>query len=446
MKRLFMIWLEIAIIVLLIVINGLLSMSELAVVSARKSRLQREAEQGNHAAKTVLSLLEKPGNFLATVQVGITLVSIIAGVYGGAALSHHLADRLAHVPGLNAYASSISLFVVVLIITYLSLVIGELLPKRLALSHPEAIAKVAAPPLLFISTLCKPIVWLLDRSTDLFVMIFGIRERTTPDISQEDITSMVDEGTRTGIIDPEEQEIIQRLFELSDRTLSAIMTPRKEIVPIKKSLSILDAWELVMSEPHHFFPVFEDFKEEPIGVISAKELAAFQLKGYGGNWESIIQPPLIVPVTASPLTVLDQFKQKKAAMALVVDEFGSFIGIVTLHDIIEALVGDIDDIDEDPAGIVTREDGSLLMDASLSVEVALDHLQLTDAISEEKGQYHSLGGFVFKRLGHLPKVGEHFTWKNWRFEVIDMDRTRIDKVLITAVAELPDAPVAPAAD
>lgn len=424
-----MLWMEIVVIVLLIVLNGLLSMSELAIVSARKSRLQKDAEQGNRSAAIALALLEKPGSFLATVQVGITLVGIIAGVYGGAALSHHLAEWLTLIPGLAPWASSLSLFLVVLLITYLSLVIGELLPKRLALSHAETIAKVAAPPLLWLSSLCRPIVWLLDRSTDLFVWLFRIPERSTPDISQEDITSMVDEGTRTGVVDPEEQEIIERLFELGDRTLSAIMTPRKDIMPLNKSMSILDAWELVMSEPHHFFPVFEEYKEEPIGVISAKELAALQLKGYGGNWESIIQPPLIVPVTASPLKVLDQFKQKKAAMALVVDEYGSFIGIVTLHDIIEALVGDIDDVDEEPSSIVTREDGSYLMDASLSVEEALEHLELSAAIHQEKGQYHSLGGFVFKRLGHLPKVGEHFTWNHWRFEVVDMDRTRIDKIL-----------------
>ncbi|HMO36037.1 MAG TPA: transporter associated domain-containing protein [Gemmatales bacterium] len=186
-------------------------------------------------------------------------------------------------------------------------------------------------------------------------------------------------------------------------------------------------------EPHDYFPVFAALSQEPIGVISAKELAAHQLEGLGGNWEKLIHPPLIVPVSASPLSVLDQFKQKKLAMALVVDEYGSFIGLVTLHDIIEALVGDIADIDEEPAGLVQREDGSYLVDASLPVEIAFGELAIPAIREEEKGQYHSLGGFVFKRLGHLPKVGEYFIWEGWRFEVIDLDRTRLDKILISKV-------------
>ncbi len=430
-----MVLVEIFIILLLTILNGLLSMSELAMVSARKSRLRNSADEGDTQAALALQLIDKPGNFLATVQVGITLIGIIAGVFGGASLSQHLADELSQVSWLKPVANTVSLFIVVLIITYLSLVIGELLPKRLALSYPEAIARGAARLLQRFSALCKPIVWFLDRSTDFIVWLFRIPERTEPDISQEDITSMVMEGTKSGAVDPEEREIIERLFQLGDLTLSAIMTPRKDIVPLVKSMTILDAWELVMSEPHHYFPVFEELKQEPIGVISAKELAAFQLQGLGGNWESIIQPPLIVPVSASPLSVLDQFKQKKAAMALVVDEYGSFIGLVTLHDIIEALVGDIDDIDEEPASIVKRDDGSYLVDASLSVEQAFEDLGIPNVNDDEKGQYHSLGGFVFKRLGHLPKVSEHFTWKGFRFEVIDMDRTRLDKVLIVKLPE-----------
>jgi putative hemolysin len=431
-----MVLVEILIILLLTILNGVLSMSELAMVSARKSRLRKEADEGNAHAATALQLIEKPGSFLATVQVGITLIGIIAGVFGGASLSQHLADELALIAWLKPYASTLSLFIVVLFITYLSLVVGELLPKRLALSYPEAIACGAASLLKKFSWLCRPIVWFLDRSTDFVVWLFRIPERTEPDVSQEDITSMVMEGTKSGAVDPEEKAIIERLFQLGDRTLSAIMTSRKDIVPLSKNMTILDAWELVMSEPHHYFPVFEELKQEPIGVISAKELAAHQLQGLGGNWENLIQPPLIVPVSASPLSVLDQFKQKKAAMALVVDEYGSFIGIVTLHDIIEALVGDIDDIDEDPAGIVKREDGSYLVDASLPVEQAFQELNIPDVSESEKGQYHSLGGFVFKRLGHLPKVGEHFTWQGWRFEVIDMDRTRLDKVLILKLPEV----------
>lgn len=430
-----MVLVEIFIILLLTILNGVLSMSELAMVSARKSRLRNAADEGDTQAALALQLIDKPGNFLATVQVGITLIGIIAGVFGGASLSQHLADELSQVSWLKPVANTVSLFIVVLIITYLSLVIGELLPKRLALSYPEAIARGAARLLQRFSALCKPIVWFLDRSTDFIVWLFRIPERTEPDISQEDITSMVMEGTKSGAVDPEEKEIIERLFQLGDLTLSAIMTPRKDIVPLVKSMTILDAWELVMSEPHHYFPVFEELKQEPIGVISAKELAAFQLQGLGGNWESIIQPPLIVPVSASPLSVLDQFKQKKAAMALVVDEYGSFIGLVTLHDIIEALVGDIDDIDEEPASIVKRDDGSYLVDASLSVEQAFEDLGIPNVNDDEKGQYHSLGGFVFKRLGHLPKVSEHFTWKGFRFEVIDMDRTRLDKVLIVKLPE-----------
>lgn len=425
---------EIIIILALIVLNGLLSMTELAMVSARKSRLRKVADEGHRSAQLALQLAEKPGSFLATVQVGITLVGIVAGVFGGATLAGSLASLLSQVSWLEPYAQSVSLVLVILLITYLSLVLGELLPKRLALSYPEAIARGSARFLQIFSTVCKPIVWFLDRSTDALVLLFGIKERHEPDVSQEDIASMVVEGTRTGAIDPEEREIIERLFQMGDRTLSSIMTPRNEIIHLKKGMTTPDAWELVMSEPHQHFPVFEEFKDEPVGIISAKELAAYQLEGYGGNWESIIQPPLIVPVSATPFRTLDQFKQHKVAMALVVDEFGSFVGIVTLHDIIEALVGDIDDIDEEPAGVTKRDDGSYLVDASLPVEEAFRHFELDAEIEAEKGQYHSVGGFVFKRLGHMPKLGEHFDWKGWRFEVIDLDRTRLDKILVSKIA------------
>lgn len=425
---------EIIIILTLIVLNGVLSMTELAMVSARKSRLRKDADEGHRSAQLALQLAEKPGSFLATVQVGITLIGIVAGVFGGATLAGSLASLLSKVSWLAPYAQTVSFVLVILLITYLSLVIGELLPKRLALSYPEAIARGSARFLHIFSTLCKPIVWFLDRSTDALVLLFGIKERHEPDVSQEDIASMVVEGTRTGAIDPEEREIIERLFQMGDRTLSSIMTPRNEIIHLKKGMTTPDAWELVMSEPHQHFPVFEEFKDEPVGIISAKELAAYQLQGYGGNWESIIQPPLIVPVSATPFRTLDQFKQHKVAMALVVDEFGSFVGIVTLHDIIEALVGDIDDIDEEPAGVTKRDDGSYLVDASLPVEEAFRHFELAAEIEEEKGQYHSVGGFIFKRLGHMPKLGEYFDWKGWRFEVIDLDRTRLDKILVSKMA------------
>ncbi|MBL8821995.1 MAG: HlyC/CorC family transporter [Planctomycetia bacterium] len=432
---------EIIIILTLIVLNGVLSMTELAMVSARKSRLRKDADEGHRSAQLALQLAEKPGSFLATVQVGITLIGIIAGVFGGATLAGSLATVLSKVSWLAPYAQTISLVLVILLITYLSLVIGELLPKRLALSYPEAIARGSARFLQIFSTLCRPIVWFLDRSTDALVFLFGIKERHEPDVSQEDIASMVVEGTRTGAIDPEEKEIIERLFQMGDRTLSSIMTPRNEIIHLKKGMTTPDAWELVMSEPHQHFPVFEEFKDEPVGIISAKELAAYQLEGLGGNWESIIQPPLIVPVSASPFRTLDQFKQHKVAMALVVDEFGSFVGIVTLHDIIEALVGDIDDVDEEPAGVTQREDGSYLVDASLAVEDAFRHIGLDAEIEEEKGQYHSVGGFVFKRLGHMPRLGEHFDWRAWRFEVIDLDRTRLDKILVSKLSGNPvDSP------
>lgn len=425
---------EIIIILTLIVLNGVLSMTELAMVSARKSRLRKDADEGHRSAALALQLAEKPGSLLATVQVGITLIGIVAGVFGGATLAGSLASLLAKVSWLAPYAQTISFVLVILLITYLSLVLGELLPKRLALSYPEAIARGSARFLQIFSTMCKPVVWFLDRSTDALVLLFGIKERHEPDVSQEDITSMVVEGTRTGAIDPEEREIIERLFQMGDRNLSSIMTPRSEIIHLKKGMTTPDAWELVMSEPHQHFPVFEEFKDEPVGIISAKELAAYQLQGYGGNWESIIQPPLIVPVSATPFRTLDQFKQRKVAMALVVDEYGSFVGIVTLHDIIEALVGDIDDIDEEPAGVTKRDDGSYLVDASLPVEEAFRHFELDAEIEAEKGQYHSVGGFIFKRLGHMPKLGEYFDWKGWRFEVIDLDRTRLDKILVSKIA------------
>jgi putative hemolysin len=430
---------ELVIILLLSVINGLLSMSELAVVSARRSRLRRDAERGSDPARVALALAEDPGAFLATVQVGITLVGIIAGVYGGASLAERLDGLLSQVPALAGISATLSFVLVVAVITYLTLVIGELLPKRLALNNAEAIAKAVARPLAVLAAACRPLVWLLDRSTDLLAWLLRVRERTGPDVSEDDITSMVSEGTAAGAVDPREQEIIRRVFRIGDLAVSAIMTPRSEVVGLRRGMTLDEAWDLAVTRVHHHFPVFDEAQDHIVGVVAAKELAGLRLAGRKQPWEEITRPVLAIPESATVLRALELIREQGTTLAVVVDEFGGFIGIVTLHDVVEALVGGLGRVPGEAAEVTRRDDGSFLVDASLDVQDAFARMGIPYTLEDESGEYHTLGGFVLKRLGHIPRTGEHFDWDGWRFEVVDMDRHRVDKLL---VSQRPDAQVA----
>ncbi|RIH86330.1 Hemolysin C [Calidithermus terrae] len=420
---------EILIVVILTLFNGVFAMSELALVSARKARLQQQAEDGNLGAKAALELLEHPSRLLSTVQVGITVIGTVAGAYGGSTIAKkYLEPAVAQVPVLAAYKQEIAFALVVLLISYLSLVLGELVPKRLAMRNPERISTIVAYPMQFVAMVSKPLVWLLTASTEAVLRVFGIRGASESTVTEEEIKVLIDEGTKAGVFEEAEQEIVTSALDLADRQAVSFMTPRHDIVWIDLEEPIEVIQRLIMENPHARFPVAEGDLDKVVGIIRARDLLDGDL-----SKETIcarMQKPLVVPDGFSGLELLEQFKRERTHMALVVDEYGNLQGLVTLHDILEAIVGDLpgsDDNEEEP-WVVAREDGSYLLDGALPVE-ELKKLFDLDELPEED-EYRTLGGFVVNRLEHIPKAGEHFTWHHLRFEVVDMDLNRVDKVLV----------------
>jgi putative hemolysin len=419
---------DILLILVLVLLNGVFAMSELALVSARKSRLQQQAEEGNPGARAALVLLEHPSRLLSTVQVGITLVGTIAGVYGGQTLAdHYLEPLLLQVPLLAPYATPIALALVVLAITYLSLVVGELVPKRLAMRNPERIAAVVSLPMTLLAQFAKPLVWLLTTSTETLLKLFGNRAAQATDVTEEEIKVLLDEGTRAGVFEEAEQEIVSSALGLGDRDVVSLMTPRHDIVFLDLEDSLEGVQELLRKTPLSRFPVIEGDPDRVLGIIRARDLLDTEI-----TVEEVrkrILPAVVVPENMSALELLEQFKLKRTHLALVVDEYGSIQGLVTLHDILEAIVGEMPGSEtEDESWVVRRDDGSFLIDGALPIE-ELKKLLDEDTLPEEEA-FRTLGGFVLNQLGHIPRAAEVFDWNGWRIEVIDMDGNRVDKVLI----------------
>lgn len=424
-------FMDLLLILVLVLLNGVFAMSELALVSARKSRLQQQAEEGNAGARAALALLEHPSRLLSTVQVGITLVGTIAGVYGGQTLAdHYLVPLFEQIPVLEPYATPIALALVVLAITYLSLVVGELVPKRLAMRNPERIASVVSLPMTLIAQFAKPLVWLLTTSTETLLKLFGNRAAPATDVTEEEIKVLLDEGTRAGVFEEAEQEIVSSALGLGDRDVISLMTPRHDIVYLDLEDDLAHIQELLRKTPLSRFPVIEGDPDRVLGIIRARDLLDTEI-----TLEEVrkrILPAVVIPENLSALELLEQFKLKRTHLALVVDEYGSIQGLVTLHDILEAIVGEVPGSEtEDESWVVRRGDGSFLIDGALPIE-ELKKLLDEDTLPEEEA-YRTLGGFVLNQLAHIPRAGETFDWNGWRLEVVDMDGNRVDKVLIQVV-------------
>lgn len=423
---------EIFILLLLTLFNGVLAMSEAAFISSRKAKLQQRADDGNVGAKAALELLASPSRLLSTVQVGITLIGIVAGAYGGTTLAGSLAPGIARIPALAPYAQEIAFTIVVLLITYLQLVIGELVPKRLALRSPERIAALMAFPMQVLSTVAKPLVWLLTVSTDWVLRLFGQRGSHEPPVTDEEIQVLMDEGTRAGVFEEAEQETVRSILSLGDRQVDSLMTPRPDIVWLDLEDPIEETRRKILESPHGRFPVAEGSLDKVIGVVRARDLVVkpnFTVE----DLRSLAQPPLFVPATLTAWQLLEMFKQKRTHMALVVDEYGGLQGVVTLHDILEAIVGDLPSNEEaeDEPWIVRRDDGSYLLDGALPIEEFKELFDIEELPEEER--YRTVGGLVLAELGRIPSAGESFTFENLKIEVVDMDGNRIDKVLVTQV-------------
>ncbi len=426
---------ELTIIVLLVIANGVFSMAEIAVVSARKARLQQRAEAGDPGAKAALALATEPNRFLSTVQIGITLIGTLAGAFGGANLSAHIAGALRQIPWLASSADAIGLVLVVIVIAYLSLVLGELVPKRLGLGNPEAIAARVAAPMRGLARLAAPLVSLLTLSTDAVIRLMGIRPVDEPPVTEEELRILLDTGTRAGVFETSEQELVENVLRMGDRRVSALVTPHTELVRLNADDPDEVNWRRMIDSPHQHFPVYRGQPDNVLGLVSVKALWTRMIQGRPPVLTECLEEPLFVPESAPALKVLETLRSAQRQAALVLDEFGGVMGMITLFDLLEGLAGEFlapgDGADSD---IVRREDGSWLVDGLLPLDEFEDAFGAHIRPDEEK-DYQTLAGFVLDRLGHIPTVGDHFDWEGLRFEVVDMDRLRIDRLLIRRLDE-----------
>lgn len=427
---------EIIVVLLLIIANGLFSMAEMAVVSARKTRLVELAERGDAKARAALKLANSPNQFLSAVQVGITLIGILAGAFGGATLSVPIANAVAQVPLLAPYSQAIGFGLVVLLTAYLSLILGELVPKRLALNNPERIASTVSVRMHWVTSLANPIIRFLTTSTDLVLTLFGANHPSDePLVTEEEIKVMVRQGAEAGTFEVAEQDMVERVFRLADQRVSALMTPRLDVVWLDLSDPAEVNRQKMMESRHSRFPVCQDNLDTVLGVVHVTDLLARSLAGEAFDLTMMLRQPLYIPEGTHALKVLELFKQSSTHIALVVDEYGVLQGVVTLNDVMEVIIGDVPFADrphESPA--VRRDDGSWLLDGMLPIDKLKEIFGLEDLPGEERGNYQTLGGFIVTQLGRIPNASDHFNWENVRFEVVDMDGNRVDKVLVVPQA------------
>ena len=423
--------LEISIILALIALNGMLAMSEIAVVSARRARLQEKASTGSSGARAALALAVNPGPFLSTVQVGITLVGILSGALGGATLASELALLFAGIPALAPYADALSIVVVVAAITFLSLVLGELVPKRIGLGHAEAIAVRIAPIMQRLARLGSPLVRLLTFSSDVVLRLLRIRPSEEPSVTDEEVKTMVRQGAVEGVFEHVEGDIVSRIFRLSDQRAYDLMTPRVEIAWLDLDESGADHAFTLLTTGHAQYPVAHGQLDHLAGVVRSRDLLAQCLNGEPLDIASALLPPLLIPESVPALDLLQHLRREHTEMALVIDEYGGIEGMVTLTDLLEALVGDIATQETDPDAIVRRGDGSWLVDGRITVDDLKELLERRELHEEDERRYTTVAGFILAMLGRVPATGESFNWEGYRFEVVDMDGARVDRVLIT---------------
>jgi putative hemolysin len=417
---------EFLIIIGLTLLNGLFSMAEIALVSARKARLQSQADKGDSAAKEALSIAEHPDTFLSTVQIGITLIGILLGVFSGNHIKDDIVALLNNVPILAKYSSGIATTIVVLIITFLSLVLGELLPKRIGLSNPEGIAKSVAPFMRVMTKVAHPFIWLLSKTTNLLARIFGVKSNDSQ-VTEEEIKAIISEGTEQGTIEEAEQEIIERVFHLGDRSITSLMTHRKEIVWLDESSTVSDVRRRVGDVMHSSYPLCKGNLDDIQGIVRIKD---FLFADGSAPLKQFMQQALFVPENNTAYQLLEKFKKTQSHSCFIVDEYGTVQGLITLNDILEAIVGDITQKDEEAYEITERTDGSYLVDAQIPFYDFLSRFDKTEWMNEGEQEFDTLAGFVIHQLEHIPKTGEMLEWNGFRFEIIDMDGQRIDKVLV----------------
>lgn len=422
---------EILIIVVLILLNGVFSMSEIALVSSKKFKLEQLAKKGNSNAEKALQLASNPNTFLSTVQIGITLIGILTGIYSGDSLTGPIKSWLSTVPPVAPYASPIAVALVVVIITYFSIVFGELIPKRLGLMFPESIATIVAAPMKLISLIAKPFIWLLTVSNEFVLSLFGLNNAQNEHISEEEIKAIIQESTTAGEIQEIEQDIVERVFALGDRKVDEIMTHRSDILWVDVQDDIDTVKDKIKDELHSVYLVCDKQVDDWKGLVFVKELFPVQFDDSPFQMEQFIRKPIIFPESTPVYKVLEKFKENRFHYGIVVDEYGSLQGLVAMDDVLDALLGDMTEYNQDEFQIIQRNENSWLIDAQIPYYIFCEHFELDEDAYE--GNFNTLGGFVLEELGHIPATGERFVWEDFEFEIVDMDGVRIDKIMVTRV-------------
>ena len=431
---------EIAIILILIVINGIFAMAEFAIVSAKKTRLQQRADEGDTRAAAALELVNEPTQFLSTVQIGITLVGIFAGAFGGATVAKGLSAYLNEFPALAPYSELLSILLVVLVITYLTLIFGELVPKHLALNNAENIASAVAKPMRLLSFITAPLVIILSHSTEAILRAMQFRKITEPPVTEEEIKIMLAESTEAGVFEKAELSMVEGVFDLGDRRVKSLMTHRSDIIALDLNDPLDENLRKMTQSGRSNFPVYEGNLDTIVGMVSVKDLLARMVDGGTPDIKASVTKPLFAPQALPVLKLLESFKGTGVHIALVTDEYGSIQGVITLHDILEAIVGDVRTLGEPvDTPVVVREDGSWLINGDTPVEDIKKILSVDSFPGEEQGHYRTIAGLILLILERIPKTGDHLEVGGLRYEVVDMDGNRIDKVLVMRVpTEPPD--------
>jgi putative hemolysin len=424
---------EVFILLALILLNGLFVIAEISLVSARKARLETWANKGSRNARTALELAENPEVFLSAAQIGITLIAILTGVYSGERFSKDLAPFFEQFEPLKEYASSIATGIIVILVTFLSIILGELIPKRLGLLNAERIAIAVAQPMKVFAKFTHPIVWLLNAVTKFVFRIFNVKTTHDNHVTEEEIKAIISEGTEQGTIEEAEQEIIERVFHLGDRNITSLMTHRNDIIWFELNDNEASIKEKIISEPHSLYPICDGDLDQIKGIVSIKDLYVsddFTL------FKELMKPALFIPENNTAYQVLEKFKEKKIHSAFIVDEYGSLQGMITLNDILEAIVGDLPEPHIEEYEMVKRADGSYLVDAQIPFYNFLSRFEKTEWMNEGEQEFDTLAGFILHELERIPHAGDHFEWKGFHFEIIDMDGHRIDKILVNLPADV----------
>lgn len=430
---------DLLLIILLVFLNGFLAMSEIAIVSARKGKLRHLAEAGDSRAHAALELANNPTPFLSTIQIGITMIGILAGAFGGATLSEHLAEQLSLIPWLKPSADALGFGIVVFVITYLSLIIGELVPKRIAIDHAEMISCAIAKPMTMTAKIASPVVQFLAHSTEIVLRASSLKPSSDPPISPEELKILLAQGTQAGVFDKSEQDILEEVLSLGERNVAALMTPISSVVWLDVNDSVAMNMGKMMASIHERFPLCDGSIDTIVGIVQAKSAFAEMITSKQVHFRNLAEKPLFILDRLSALQALDSFRQTKTHTAIIVDEYGTIRGLLTLIDVVQSLIGAMPTHGEEPKWQATmREDGSWLIDGRMPVDEFVEMFALPELASSDSSEFATIAGFVLNALQHVPEPSESIEWKGIRFEVVDMDGHRIDKILVSGLTRHTD--------